>query len=106
MTPDDYLTTLALALGCTPADLLRGTRTSACIARRRVAVYCLRRAFPELGTPAIAALLGYADHTTVLYHCRLVAADLARDAELAALVATLLPTRPYRLTWALAGGGV
>lgn len=104
MSPDAYLSTLALALGCTPTDLQRGKRSAACIARRRVAVYCLRQAYPELGTPAIAALLGYADHTTVLYHCRLVAADLARDTELAALVATLLPSRPYRLTWALAGG--
>ena len=62
-------------------------------AARGLAAWALRETYRGLSVQQIAALLGYRDHTTVLYHITRVAARMSADTAYAATARALVPHR-------------
>lgn len=90
-TPDETLAFVARRVGLTITALRSGQRKHA--AARGLAAWALRETYRGLTVQQIAALLGYRDHTTVLYHITRVAARMSADAAYAAMARALVPQR-------------
>jgi hypothetical protein len=76
------------------ADVLGAGRNRVLVRARQAAMWAMRQAWPEVSTTHLAQWLGYADHTTVVYHIRaadrLVAGGGQHDAAFAGVAADLL----------------
>lgn len=78
------------AFGVAGEDVFGRRRTGQIVLVRHVAYTVLRRRFPTMSMPRIAALTGRTDHSTILYGIRKVEALEARDPELRATIAALV----------------
>ncbi len=94
-TPTEQLARIADQLRVDLADLRSGGRTFA--EQRGLAAWALRKTFAGLRLAQIAAILGYADHTTVCYHLRRIARRVETNPAFAARAQALVPGR-YLLT--------
>ena len=95
-TPVELLARIAAQLRVDLADLRSGGRTFA--EQRGLAAWALRKTYAGLRLAQIAALLGYADHTTVCYHLRRVNGRISTDPAFAAQARALVPGR-YLVQW-------
>lgn len=95
-TPTEQLTRIADQLRVDLADLRSGGRTFA--EQRGLAAWALRKTFAGLRLAQIAAMLGYADHTSVCYHLRRVNGRISTDPAFAAQARALVPGR-YLVQW-------
>jgi chromosomal replication initiator protein len=87
-TPDVLLRIVADHYGLTAADLSGRKRTKEVAGARQIAMYLLREEH-GLSLPAIGALLGGRDHSTVRYGIEKVGEDLGEDEALRQTIATL-----------------
>ena len=95
-TPAEQLARIAEALGVDLAALRDGGRAFA--EQRGLAAWALRQTFAGLRLAQIAAMLGYADHTSVCYHLRRVNGRISTDPAFAAQARALVPGR-YLVQW-------
>lgn len=68
--------------GISPALILSGTRRRTVVYARQAAAYCLHLAYPHMAYVEIAAAVGWADHTTVVYALAVVPERFAHDTAL------------------------
>lgn len=95
-TPTEQLARIAAQLRVDLADLRSGGRTFA--EQRGLAAWALRKTFAGLRLAQIAAMLGYADHTSVCYHLKRVNVRISTDPAFAAQARALVPGR-YLVQW-------
>lgn len=95
-TPAEQLSRIADQLGVDLTDLRDGGREFA--EQRGLAAWALRKTFAGLRLAQIAAMLGYADHTTVCYHLRRVSRRIETRPAFAAQARALVPGR-YLVHW-------
>jgi chromosomal replication initiation ATPase DnaA len=86
------LSRCAAYYGVSPDLLKSGTRRRAVVYARQAAAYCLHLAYGHMAYVDIAAAVGWADHTTVVYALAVVPERFADDSALEPFLTGLAQT--------------
>ena len=88
ITPDTILSRVGIYFNTTKEELKKKKRNKNLVLPRQIAMYLIRE-LTELSLPEIGSFFGAKHHTTILYACRKIRADIKKDERLKLTVDTL-----------------